>query len=55
VEKGNAVVFHPVTLVRTETNGVWVAGLPESVRVIVQGQSFVVPGEIVEPIAEAKL
>lgn len=55
VEKGNAVAFHPVTLVRTQTDGVWVAGLPESVRVIVQGQSFVVPGEIVEPIAEATL
>jgi multidrug efflux system membrane fusion protein len=55
VEKGNRVVFHPVTLVRTQTDGVWVAGLPESVRAIVQGQSFVVPGEIVEPVAEAKL
>lgn len=53
VEKDNRVAFHPVTLVRTQTDGVWVAGLPESVRAIIQGQSFVVAGEIVDPIVEA--
>lgn len=55
VGNDNRVVFHPVTLVRTQTDGVWVAGLPERARVIVQGQSFVVPDEVVEPVAEAKL
>lgn len=54
VASGNTVTFHPVTLVRTQTDGVWVAGLPESVRVIVQGQSFVIPGQVVAPVAEAR-
>jgi membrane fusion protein, multidrug efflux system len=44
------VDFHTISMIRTEANGIWVAGLPEQVRVIVQGQGFVTPGEVVEPV-----
>jgi multidrug efflux system membrane fusion protein len=50
VSADDRVEFHPVSLVRTESNGVWVAGLPDRVRVIVQGQGFVTAGEQVEPV-----
>ena len=44
------VRFFPISLVRTEADGVWVSGLPERVRVITQGQGFVSPGETVDPV-----
>lgn len=48
---GDGVVeFYPVTLVRTEANGVWVSGLPARARVISQGQGFVSAGESVVPV-----
>lgn len=55
VGKEDRVQFHPVTLVRTQADGVWVAGLPEHVRVIVQGQNFVAQGENVEPVTDSVL
>lgn len=42
------VEFHPVEIVREDSDGVWVAGLPEMTTVITVGQELVVPGEIVE-------
>lgn len=44
------VAFHPVAVVRADTEGVWVEGLPAQVRVIVQGQGFVAVGEPVEAV-----
>lgn len=44
------VDFYPVTLVRTEADGVWVSGLPLDARVINQGQGFVNAGETVVPV-----
>ena len=46
----NQVVFNPVTLVKAESNGVWISGLPNPVDLIVVGQSFVSPGEKVQPV-----
>jgi len=50
VEGGDEVAFYPISLVRTEANGVWVSGLPTRVRVITQGQGFVNSGEMVDPV-----
>jgi len=50
LDDANRVGFYPVTLVRTRTDGAWVSGLPERVRVIDQGQGFVTEGETVEPV-----
>jgi len=48
----NKVAFHPVDVVRAENDGVWVAGLPASARVITVGQGFVRAGETVEPVPD---
>jgi multidrug efflux system membrane fusion protein len=52
VDKDNKVVFMPVTLLDNDRDGVWVAGLPETVTVITVGQDYVKAGEIVEPVFE---
>ncbi|NCO87635.1 MAG: efflux RND transporter periplasmic adaptor subunit [Rhodobacterales bacterium] len=41
--------FLPVTLVRDTPQGVWVAGLPDKVDIIVVGQEFVIDGVPVNP------
>ena len=41
--------FMPVQMLRDTVDGVWVAGLPETVNVIVVGQEFVTEGVPVEP------
>jgi len=46
----NTVVFHKITVVKTETNGAWVTGLPNTITLITLGQGFVNPGEKIEPV-----
>lgn len=46
------VVFHPVDIVRTGVDGVWITGLPDRVRVITVGQGFVREGDRVEARAD---
>ncbi len=48
----NKVVFHEIEVVKTESNGAWVTGLPNEVTLITLGQGFVNPGEVVEPVAD---
>jgi multidrug efflux system membrane fusion protein len=43
------VVFHPIEVIRTAPDGVWVTGLPDRIRLITVGQDFVSPGEQVRP------
>ena len=50
IDSNNLVQFHPVELVRTEAEGVWLSGLPEITTVIVQGQGFVNTGDEVVPV-----
>ncbi len=52
VEQGGRIAFYPISLVRTEADGVWVSGLPQRVRVITQNQGFVIAGESVEPVVD---
>lgn len=47
--EGNAVLFYPVEILRAETDGLWVEGLPEELDIITIGQGFVNAGEIVDP------
>jgi multidrug efflux system membrane fusion protein len=49
------VAFHPVEIVRAQADGVWVAGLPETARIITVGQGFVSAGEAVEAVEEDAL
>lgn len=50
VADDNTVEFHPIVLVRAETDGIWVSGPPETLRIISVGQGFVSPGETVRVI-----
>lgn len=49
VGDGDIARFLPVDLVRDSTDGVWVAGLPDEVAVIVVGQDYVTDGVAIEP------
>ena len=50
VEDGGKVGFVPVSIVEDDQNLMWLAGVPDGARVIVQGQDFVREGNIVEPV-----
>ena len=50
VDANDTVRFKPVEILADETQGVWIGGLPERVRLIVVGQEFVVEGERVTPV-----
>lgn len=56
VRDDGKVAFVPVTLVEDEQEYMWVAGLADRARVIVQGQDFVREGQLVDarPAGEAK-
>ena len=49
------VRFYPIEIVRSELDGIWVTGLPDSAEIITIGQGFVQDGEPVEaePPADA--
>lgn len=42
--------FIPVVIERSETDGIWVSGLPESAEVITVGQGYVSPGQQVDAL-----
>lgn len=45
-----SVAFAPVSIVEDGRDAIWVAGAPNGARAIVQGQDFVVEGQIVEAV-----
>ncbi|WP_158224672.1 efflux RND transporter periplasmic adaptor subunit [Agaribacterium haliotis] len=47
VDKDNRVQVHEVQLLADSQDGVWVTGLPESLRLITVGQDYVSEGELV--------
>lgn len=49
VDDADVVRFRPVTIVGSDPNGVWVAGLPEEVRIITVGQDYVADGQRIAP------
>jgi multidrug efflux system membrane fusion protein len=52
---GNGIVgFIPVNVVEDEQTSMWVGGIPDSGRVIVQGQDFVREGQHVEAVPAAE-
>lgn len=51
VDADNQVVFSVVQIVRAQTDGIWIAGLPDEARIITVGQGFVNQGDPVEPRA----
>lgn len=49
VDFDNRVGFAKVTQIDEDIDGIWVTGLPESTRIIVQGQDYVAVGTEVDP------
>lgn len=45
VDDNNQVQFHPVTVVRSDSQGLWVTGLPPQAQIITAGAAFVRAGE----------
>ena len=52
VNDRNRVEFHRVDIIRDEAAGVWLGGLPESLRIITVGQEFVRDGDPVVPVTD---
>ncbi len=47
----NIVVFKPVEIIADKPDGIWISGLPRTIRLITVGQEFVLDGETVQPFA----
>ena len=41
----NVVLFYPTTTVKDTIDGIWVSGLPNTVKLIVTGQEYVAVGD----------
>jgi membrane fusion protein, multidrug efflux system len=50
VDDADTVQFVPVSVIEDDQADMWVAGIPDGARVIVQGQDFVREGQKVQPI-----
>ena len=47
VDEQDTVRFYPIEVVRAQIEGIWVTGLPETVKIITVGQGYVRDGELV--------
>ncbi len=54
VDENDTVLFIPAQLVKAETKGVWLSGLPEVARVITVGQGFARDGDRVITIQDSE-
>ncbi len=50
VDESSRALFIPVEILRSDTQGVWVSGLPGTADIIAIGQGFVVDGQLVEGV-----
>jgi multidrug efflux system membrane fusion protein len=55
VNDAGVVEFHPAILVREDERGLWLGGLPQSLRLITVGQDFVSAGQSVETAPDTLL
>ncbi|GAB4172808.1 MAG: efflux RND transporter periplasmic adaptor subunit [Thalassobaculales bacterium] len=49
VGEDDRVAFVPVTVIASDAEGLWIAGLPGRARIVVVGQAFVSAGQVVRP------
>jgi multidrug efflux system membrane fusion protein len=54
VDAQSKVGFVAVNIVEDDQRAMWVGGVPDGARVIVQGQDFVREGNLVEPVVAAE-
>lgn len=52
VNESNQAIFYPLTIIRSEDGGIWVAGLPDQARLVTFGQGFIQSGEQVIPVVD---
>jgi multidrug efflux system membrane fusion protein len=52
LDQENRVVSHDVSMIRSDNEGIWLSGLPETINLITVGQGFVSNGEVVDAISE---
>ncbi|MEX2630699.1 MAG: efflux RND transporter periplasmic adaptor subunit [Tistlia sp.] len=55
LDEEDRVVFRPVQILAQDEAGVWLAGLPETVRLVSVGQEYVVEGQAVRPVEESEV
>lgn len=55
VNEAGVVEFHPATLIREDETGLWLGGLPRTLRLITVGQDFVTAGQAVEAAPDTLL
>ncbi len=55
IENGDTVRFMPVKPLADDTQGIWVAGLPETVTVVTVGQDYVRDGQKVVAVPDAAM
>ena len=55
IDEDGKVQFIVADIAQSSSNGVWVAGLPESVTLITVGQGFVTSGSLVDAIPEDEI
>lgn len=51
VDETETIVFHPITVVEDAADGMWVAGLPNTARIVAVGQEYVKAGTRVSATA----
>lgn len=54
VDDEERVVFQEIEIIRAQTDGIWIGGLPERARIISVGQGFVNDGELVDARSDAQ-
>lgn len=52
VDHDNRVITQTVDIIRSERDGIWLRGLPDTFKIITVGQGFVTEGDEIEPIEE---
>jgi multidrug efflux system membrane fusion protein len=55
VNESGVVEFHSADIAMSSSDGVWIAGLPHSARIITVGQGFVNEGVVVDAISEDEI
>lgn len=55
VDNDDRVVFHPVEIVDTDSEGMWITGLPDEATLITVGQEYVGAGDRVRTVSEAEI
>jgi membrane fusion protein, multidrug efflux system len=55
VDGDGVVAFHPADILRADGEAVWLAGLPDRVRLITAGQGFVRAGDQVRPVFDGTI